>query len=322
MLNYFINTKNFDKFLIYFSFFNMALITLIQIVKGKYNEQNNPNNTDTKKCVRYIESFWSIIFSIFLIIIPYKLSHKPLVSMIIILFIIKLLIETVRTDFFNSDLDNKYKCVLCSCILIIFFISDTYSIYKDSFGYLSHLGKEILLIIYIVLKIITYIYFVILNGSIFLSLLNTSKLFRSFSKFVFAISKYAKAIIQFVNGVKDKIALNATSFKKAIIYFLFFPLYLIFIFIIDILSKVFLCLINMITTIIAGLMKYIKKSRYVIWVIIKISLICSLVITYFIIISESIFSEKVVNVYNFLSTVILIPLLLSSFDRKRKELDI
>lgn len=319
MLNYFINTKSFDNFLIYFSFFNMALITLIQIVKGKYNEQNNPNNTDTKKCVRYIESFWSLIFSILLIIIPYKLSHKPLVSMIIILFIIKLFIETVRTDFFNSDLDNKYKCVLCSYILIIFFISDTYSIYKDSFGYLSHLGKEILLIIYIVLKIITYIYFVILNGSIFLSLLNTSKLFRSFSKLVFVVSKYAKVIIQFINKARNKIVLNTTSFKKSIIYFLFFPIYLIFIFILNILIKIFFHLINIITTVIDWLMKYVKKSRYVIWMIIKIALICSLVTTYFIIINEPIFSDKVINVYNFLSTVILIPLLLSSFDRKTKK---
>lgn len=319
MLNYFIDTKCFDKFLIYFSFFNMALIALIQIVKRKNDEQKNLNNTGTKKYVRYIESFWSLIFSILLIIIPYKLSHKPLVSMIIILFIIKLFIETIRTDFFNSDLDNKYKCVFCSYILIIFFISDTYTIYKNSFGYLSHFGKEILLIIYIVLKIITYIYFVILNASIFLSLLNTSKLYRFFSKFVFRVSEYVKIIIQFINKARDKIVLNTISFKKSIIYFLFFPIYLIFIFIINILIKIFFHLINIVTTVIDWLMKYVKKSRYVIWVIIKIALICSLVTTYFIIISEPIFSDKVINVYNFLSTVILIPLLLSSFGKKDRH---
>lgn len=86
------------------------------------------------------------------------------------------------------------------------------------------------------------------------------------------------------------------------------------------LKKLNLLFSNLIKTVIDLADKYTTNSKYFVWIIVKISLIISLVVVYLVVISDSIFSEKVINVYNFLSTVILIPLLLSSFDRKSKKI--
>lgn len=317
MLKLFINTDSIDKFLVGLSFFNMILIIVIRFIKREIIPIEDISDSKyVKKWVSYVLNFWNIIFSLIIVLIPYKFSHNPLVSLIIIISIIILFFKTIHTDFFNSNLQKKYFCVLCSFILIIFFKSDSYDIYRNNFYFLSHSWKEALLILYIILKIIVYIYFVILNISILMSLFKLSRFFVIVSKLISIFIKKTKKSVHFLVDINNKIVANDFSLKIILTYTLFFPFFFICIFVINILTTIFFHFTNIVKVITNLCDEYIKRSKYIIWTVIKISLICSLVIVYFVVISDNIFSDKVVDAYNFLATVVLIPLLLSSFEKK------
>ena len=319
MLNLIIDTRFLDKFLLILCFCNIIVIS-INMFKEKSSIKNNDSLSYIKPWAYFIQRFWCTFFSVLVILVIYKFSHNYLVVAILTIFILRLFVKTIRTDIFNSTLENKFYCVFCSFIIINFFIYDNYSIYLISFQTFTHSLKEILLILFIVLKMITYTYFIILNISIVFSFLKFSRVLIGTSKLISLIIEKEPILFSIITNIENKISSSAITLKNALMYFLIFPLFFLSMFFINLLLKIVLFFINKIISIVDIADKYTKNSKFFVWVIIKVSLITSLVFTYFVVISSSLFSEKVINAYNYLSTVILIPILLDSFHEITKKI--
>ena len=319
MLDIVINTKSLDTCFLTLCFFNILIIVVNKFKIRRNNVQNINYTNNEKSWVNYIQFFWAITISLAIFIIISKLSHNFFISLIIVVFLIRLFIRTVRTDVFYSNLENKYSCVVCSLILINFFTYNNYDIYLHSFQNVSHSWKEVLLITFIVLKIISYVYFIILNISIFFSFFKFSKLLTRLSMLISKLLNLTRKIVSSLSDFQKKISSDIFSLKSAIIYFLFYPIFIIITVIINLLLMIVIYLTKGIVSLFNICDKYTKQSKFFVWIIVKISLIFSLVFTYFVIISSPLFSEKVINAYNYLSTVILIPILLDSLHEINKK---
>ena len=319
MLNLIINTRFLDKFLVSLCFFNIIIIFVTMFKEKKTSNKKCNVLVKTRHWTYYIHIFWCVVISLLCILIISKFSHNYLIVAIITVFLIRLFVKTIHTDVFNSTLENKLSCVFCSFIIINFFIYDNYSIYLNSFQQLSHSLKEVLLIMFIVFKMIAYIYFIILNISILFSFFKVSKLLVILSNLIFLLKNNTPTIISFLGNTESKLSSTVFSLKNVLIYFLFFPLFFISMFIINLLLKIVFKFISGIILIINVADKYTKNSKFFVWIIVKISLIISLVFAYLTIISSPVFSERIISAYNYLSTVILIPILLNSLNKITKK---
>lgn len=319
MLNLIINTRFLDQILLALCFFNIIIISVTIFKEKNTNNKKDDRLIDVRFWTQSIQKFWCVVISILCVLTLHKLSHNYFIVAIITVFLIRLFVKTIHTDIFNSTLENKFSCVFCSFIIINFFIYDNYSIYLNSFQQLSHSLKEALLIIFIVFKMIAYIYFILLNISILFSFFKVSKLLIILSNLISLLTDNTPKIISFLGNIEGKLSSAVFSFKNVLLYFLFFPLFFISMFIINLLLKIVFNLISGVILIINVADKYTKNSKFFVWVIVKISLIISLVFAYLTIISSPLFSERIISAYNYLSTVILIPILLNSLNKITKK---
>ena len=103
----------------------------------------------------------TILFLASILATIYIVSNFKNITLTILIFILPLftLIKSVSNIYSNKNdftLDTKYINVTSTIIFIIFFSGYVTPVYLDTFANIPHIYKEILLILYLIIKIILF----------------------------------------------------------------------------------------------------------------------------------------------------------------------
>jgi len=265
-----------------------------------------------------------IIVVVIMLFCVFKFFGKEITSLLFLLFIVIALISTlksIKNKESKVSIDNKYDYTFSSLIFIIFFSSFAVPIYTESFIGTNHITKEILLIIFILIKLVSFVFFALIN-----ILVMTSNILRDHTKSEIYINDFSKKIKKEYEFIFYDYELNKkynTNFWlniDKIIFFISVPLYLIInlfnIFIIKIKNWIFKYGI----IIIKKSLNFYQNKHKSILNITKVSTVISLLILNTIIIFEDgIFSIKIKETFNLISTVILIPIIYDSIKDKKNS---
>lgn len=315
MINFILYNDFFIKFLMILLFFTLLLTNYTKKEKKKLNKKE----TFEDKVIDF--HIILIIILLCLLINKYKIIYN--ISMYIIIF---LTFRNVFKNYTKKSIIFSYKSKqqysFAALFFTMFFSANASNIYIESFSFFNHTTKEIMLLIYLVLKIIFSVFFILINFSIILS--NIQIIFGN------KLKKFNKKI----NNIKISYipkyynyyfsSLNSSKFNlniDKVIYFITCPFCIIFnliyVLILSFVNKLFI----FIKKVYKSFLNYNNNSNrtYIIKTIMKIAFIVSLIIVYICIIYDNkFFSTKIKEIYNLIATVLLIPIIYDSIKDKEK----
>lgn len=311
------------NYILYNNFF-ITLLWIILYINIVLTNCTDKDKKDTKKAIKInnIENFKNKIINLFIqliciIFMCLTLKFKNVLA-IFMWFTIILSFYKIFTNYTKESLDlnfsNKHNYIAGTIFFILLFSKEAANIYIESFYMLSHTTKEILLLIYLVLKIIFIIFFILINFSIIISNIQILfgkflyKLFYKLNHISFSYTpKYYN--FHFSSIKKNKVIILIDK----IIFIITCPFFIIINLIINIGIKLIKKIINITTKTYNYLLNYNDNRNIIIKKIIKISLIISLTIVYICTIYDAnIFSSQIKEIYNQIVTVLLIPIIYDS----------
>lgn len=321
MLDLILYNNSIIKFISFWLFANIILTNSTEITK-------NQNKSEKKDTINAIEKFKDNTIDFFILIlcliflyIAYKI--KNIFSFFMFITII-LSFSRIFKNYTKGELylnyESKQHYISATCFFIMLFSAKACDIYITSFNSLPHTIKEILLLIYLITKIIFIIFFILMNFSIFISnlkLLFGNRLSNLINKLKTINLVYEPRYYNFIfsSTKNNNLILNIDK----IIFFITCPIFMIFNIILKLLLILFKKIINSLIKTYHFLLNYDNNRTLIIKTILKISLIISLILVYICIIYENnIFSNQIKEIYNLISTVILIPIIYDSIKRKNK----
>lgn len=317
MLHFFLYNHIFEYLII-----AIDAINYIFIVENEKKELKKDFKQTTKsdKITKY--KITSIFLTVlYLTIIVICIAKKMILSIILIIVpsvaLIKSLIDTYKNKI-NNSMDDNYTYTSATFFFVVFLSAYVTPLYFTSFGTIEHAIKEILLITYLILKIVLFTFLLTINLFILLSNI-TNKLEKNSklnSKLQVKENQYYR-LISYDFPLYRKYKNQLTKILDNIIFFILCPFTLI----INIICILFLKFIKSIKIKLNKLLEFITKNINNKNIIVKkatnISIIISLVIVYIITITDShLFSNNISQIYNFISTVILIPFIYDSIKSK------
>ena len=284
------------------------------------------DNMQTKTKVQTKEKFdkihqykVTILFLASILATIYIVSNFKNIILAILIFILPLftLIKSVSNIYSNKNdftLDTKYINVTSTIIFIIFFSGYVTPVYLDIFANIPHMYKEILLILYLIIKIILFVFLTSTNIFVLISNINTT-LKQKISKSISDYFIYKEKDFTFINYDFYLYRKYNNKLTKIIDIIIF-----------SILSIPTIAL-NLIIIICLNAIKIIKNKLFNLFkqlenkdkwnLIIKkstnISIIIAFVIVYIImVLFKEQFFPQIIDIFTFLSTVILLPLIYDS----------
>ena len=300
-------------------FLLMFTIILTSMTEEKEKKEETKIQNKKDKFQNDIINFWIFILLILFIYTIYKL--KNLFSIFIWITIIisfYRIFKNYTSDKLNLNYTSKMHYASATCFFTLLFSSEICrGIYLTVFASIPHIAKEILLVTYLIIKMVLFIFFLLMNITIIIS--NVQLLFEK------KISTIIVKIKNLKHNYNPKYYTFSLSRKKStilrlnidkIIYFITCPIFIIYNLTINLLKSLKKIIISYIIKIYSLLTKYNSNKNLIIKTIIKIALIISLILVYIIIIYEPYFSDKVKEIYNLLVTVILIPIIYDSLIKK------
>ena len=168
------------------------------------------DNMQTKTKVQAKEKFdkirhykVTILFLASILATIYIVSNFKNIILTILIFILPLftLIKSVSNIYSNKNdftLDTKYINVTSTIIFIIFFSGYVTPVYLDTFANIPHMYKEILLILYLIIKIILFVFLTSTNIFVLISNINTT-LKQKISKSISDYFIYKEKDFTFIN---------------------------------------------------------------------------------------------------------------------------
>jgi len=314
MLSFILNNFIFDFIICLLVLINFILTTIIDHKQIKNDLYSIKKINIVLKCKLTIILLTLVTFMVF--IYNKFTNYINLIIYFIIPFIF--LIKNLYNMYMKKQslsIDNKYSILWSAYIFIVFFSSQATPIYYKSLSPLNHEFKEFLLILYLLTKIILFVYMFFTNIAILISNINILKPIKLTKKHK-TVQYYKIKDYDFILYKKYKhIGLFIVDF---IIYFLLcvptIILNLLLVLILKTISK-FKCFFKYI---IYKMYDFDSNNNKIIKKITNISIITAFSMVYIIIIiNKSIFiSQNIVDIYNFISTVILIPFIYDSIKTK------
>lgn len=295
-----ISTKNFKKKLI------------------KNNDKYNDKYSKLEIFKLTIIIIYTIIITIIFMMFANKYKIDSYLTLLYYLSFIFVSIKLYKKNLIDLTTENKISYIQSTFLFLFFFSNDSSQIYLNTTISISHTIKEYLLLSFLSIKIIFFIFCLIINLSIFIS--NISILFNKYLKNIKNI--FNKLINQNFELSFYNFYLSNKFSKKlfifdiiifiilcpfSIVIYLIFALIILFIrFILRNLLKLGNKLIN-----------YFNNSSKIISKALKISIIISLIIVYIIATyNPNKISHTTKDIYNLFVTVILIPLIYDSIRSK------
>lgn len=284
------------------------------------------DNMQTKTKVQAKEKFdkirhykVTILFLASIFATIYIVSNFKNIILTILIFILPLftLIKSVSNIYSNKNdftLDTKYINVTSTIIFIIFFSGYVTPVYLEIFANIPHMHKEILLILYLIIKIILFVFLTSTNIFVLISNINTT-LKQKISKSISDYFIYKEKDFTFINYDFYLYRKYNNKLTKIIDIIIF-----------SILS-IPTILLNLIIIICHNAIKIIKNKLFNLFkqlenkdkwnLIIKkstnISIIIAFIIVYIImVLFKEQFFPQIIDIFTFLSTVILLPLIYDS----------
>lgn len=284
------------------------------------------NNLHTKAKIKAKETFEkieqykiTILCLVSILATIYIIFNFKNIILTILIFILPLftLIKSISNIYSNKNdftLDTKYINITSTIIFIIFFSGYITPVYLDTFANIPHIYKEILLILYLIIKIILFTFLTSINIFILISNINTilkQKNLKTISDYFIYKEKYFDFIdydFYLYRKYNNKIT--------KIIDIIIFSLLSIPTIILNMIIIIYLNTIKIIKNKLLNLFKRLEnkdKWNLIIKKLTNISIIMAFIIVYIIM---ALFKEKflsqVIDIFTFLSTVILLPLIYDS----------
>ncbi|MCI9279443.1 MAG: hypothetical protein HFJ02_01410 [Bacilli bacterium] len=317
MLHFFLYNHIFEYLII-----AIATINYIFIAENEKNEVKKDFKQATKSDAITKYKITSILLTVlYLTAIAVCMAKEVILSIILIIVpsiaLVKSLVDTYKNKI-NNSIDDNYTYTSATFFFIIFLSAYVTPLYFISFATIEHAIKEILLITYLILKIVLFTFLFTINLFILLSNI-TNKIKKNSklnSKLQVKENQYYR-LISYDFPLFRKYKNQLTKILDNIIFFILCPFTLI----VNIICIFFLKIIKSIKIKLNKLLEFITKNINNKNIIIKkatnISIIISLVIVYIITITDShLFSDNISQIYNFISTVILIPFIYDSIKSK------
>lgn len=261
----------------------------------------------------------TILFLASILATIYIVSNFKNITLTILIFILPLftLIKSVSNIYSNKNdftLDTKYINVTSTIIFIIFFSGYVTPVYLDTFANIPHMYKEILLILYLIIKIIFFAFLTSTNIFVLISNINTT-LKQKISKSISDYFIYKEKDFTFINYdfyLYRKYNNKLTKIIDIIIFsILSIPTILLNLIIIICLNA-----IKIIKNKLFNLFKQLEnkdKWNLIIKKSTNISIIIAFIIVYIImVLFKEQFFPQIIDIFTFLSTVILLPLIYDS----------
>lgn len=261
----------------------------------------------------------TILFVASILATIYIVSNFKNITLTILIFILPLftLIKSVSNIYSNKNdftLDTKYINVTSTIIFIIFFSGYVTPVYLDTFANIPHMYKEILLILYLIIKIILFAFLTSTNIFVLISNINTT-LKQKISKSISDYFIYKEKDFTFINYdfyLYRKYNNKLTKIIDIIIFsILSIPTILLNLIIIICLNA-----IKIIKNKLFNLFKQLEnkdKWNLIIKKSTNISIIIAFIIVYIImVLFKEQFFPQIIDIFTFLSTVILLPLIYDS----------
>ena len=261
----------------------------------------------------------TILFLASILATIYIVSNFKNITLTILIFILPLftLIKSVSNIYSNKNdftLDTKYINVTSTIIFIIFFSGYVTPVYLDTFANIPHMYKEILLILYLIIKIILFAFLTSTNIFVLISNINTT-LKQKISKSISDYFIYKEKDFTFINYdfyLYRKYNNKLTKIIDIIIFsILSIPTILLNLVIIICLNA-----IKIIKNKLFNLFKQLEnkdKWNLIIKKSTNISIIIAFIIVYIImVLFKEQFFPQIIDIFTFLSTVILLPLIYDS----------
>lgn len=261
----------------------------------------------------------TILFLASILATIYIVSNFKNITLTILIFILPLftLIKSVSNIYSNKNdftLDTKYINVTSTIIFIIFFSGYVTPVYLDTFANIPHMYKEILLILYLIIKIILFAFLTSTNIFVLISNINTT-LKQKISKSISDYFIYKEKDFTFINY-------NFYLYRKynnkltKIIDIIIFSILSIPTILLNLIIIICLNAIKIIKNKLFNLFKQLEnkdKWNLIIKKSTNISIIIAFIIVYIImVLFKEQFFPQIIDIFTFLSTVILLPLIYDS----------
>lgn len=313
MLKFILNNTIFDYSIIFLLLINFVLTIIIDLKEQK----NESKNIFLSNKINKIKMKAMIIAVIFTIITLY-IKFNNFINIIIYLIIPAILLIKNIFDIYKKEqplsTDNKFSKLLSMNIFVIFFSSAAVPVYYKSLASINHNLKEILLIIYLIMRIILFVFLFLNNIAILLSNINILKLFKiKDNRIDDKFYKLKDYNFHFYRKYNSKL----TLYIDTILYFLLSIPTIIYNLVCIIRLKLYKFLLLFKNNLINIICNINNNSNKIIRKITNISIIIAFSIVHIIIIINSaLFSDEITQIYDFLSTVILIPFIYDSIKSK------
>ena len=174
MLKFILNNTIFDYSIIFLLFINFVLTIIIDLKEQKTEFKNIFLLDKIKIC--------AMIIAIIIGTIELYTKFKNFINISIYLIIPAILLIKNIFDIYKKEqplsIDNKFSKLLSMNIFVIFFSSAAVPVYYKSLASLNHNLKEILLIIYLIMRIILFVFLFLNNITILLSNISILKPFK------------------------------------------------------------------------------------------------------------------------------------------------
>ena len=305
MLNFILYHHIFEILLIIISSINTILLGLIDT-----NNKSNSNSKNLDEITKY--KLYILLITTFIFI--FILAKNMLLSVFFLILPTIAFFSSIKKIYTKKNsisLDDKYIYVSSTLFFIAFLTAYHTPIYISSFSNVTHNIKEILLILYIIIKIITFTFLLSINIITLLS--NIFSLLEikhpKLMQHLYTRKKnniYNLILYDFILYKKYK-----TLLTKYIDILIFFILCIPTI-IINIFYFVSLKILKKIITLLFKTFSFItndeKKKNLIIKKVTNISIIIALGITFIITVNNNtLFSENITKIFEFITTVIIIP---------------
>ena len=284
------------------------------------------DNMQTKTKVQAKEKFdkirhykVTILFLASILATIYIVSNFKNIILTILIFILPLftLIKSVSNIYSNKNdftLDTKYINVTSTIIFIIFFSGHVTPVYLDIFANIPHMHKEILLILYLIIKIILFVFLTSTNIFVLISNINTT-LKQKISKSISDYFIYKEKDFTFINYDFYLYRKYNNKLTK-IIDIIIFSILSIPTITLNLIIIICLNAIKIIKNKLFNLFKQLEnkdKWNLIIKKSTNISIIIAFIIVYIImVLFKEQFFPQIIDIFTFLSTVILLPLIYDS----------
>ena len=297
------------------SIISSFIISTKELKNDLKNIKRNNNNTSKKTYFKLtIITLYIIIFLITTIKLAKRYNFSSYISLTYYVSFIFAGLKLFKKNINDLTTDNKITYAMISTVFIVFFSNRASSIYVNAFSNIPHTAKEYMLIIFLSIKIIFFIFCLIIDLSILASNISimTSK---GSAKFRKKLNKCLDKSYNFklYDFYLSKKYSNKFLILDMIIFVISCPFLLITYFTISIVSFLFKLYIKGILKYGKRIANYFDNSTKVISKTLKISIILSLLSVYIIATyNPEIILENTKDIYGLIITVILIPIIYDS----------